>query len=93
MLFAEFPVSGWLESIAQIGIVAFLLLFFVWQSSKEKAAMSQRISMIEDYTRKELSTVAKDGLLAINNSNRAISDNTIAIAKLCDKIDGMRNHH
>jgi hypothetical protein len=93
MVFAEFPAAGWLESITQIGIVASLLLFFVWQSSKEKVAMSQRISTIEDYTRNELSMLAKDGVLVINNSNRAISDNTIAIAKLCDKIDGMRNHH
>lgn len=89
MSLAEIGFPGLVESVSQIGIIAALLCFFVWQSSKEKTVMSQRITDVENFQRDEMSGMVKETTTALANSNKAIEDNSRVMQKLCNKLDGV----
>lgn len=89
MSLAEIGFPGLVESVSQIGIIAALLCFFVWQSSKEKTAMSQRITDVENFQRTEIADMVKETTGALTNSTKAIEDNSKVMDKLCRKLDGV----
>lgn len=92
MICAEIGFPGLVEGVGQIGIVAALLCFFVWQSSKEKAALSERIADVENFQRDELSGLVKDTTHELARSTNVVSDNNRVMEKLCAKIDGISHN-
>ena len=91
MLEIGFP--GLIEGVGQIGVIAMLLCFFVWQSSKEKTQLSERISQVEDFQKGELSGMVRETTKALTNSTKAVEDNSHVMNKLCSKLDGLSTNN
>lgn len=54
------------STVAENGLMASLVIFFVWVSWKREARLAERICQLEDYQRSELSRMIGENRDAIN---------------------------
>lgn len=76
--------------VGNAGLMVALVCFFVWQNTKEKAALSERINGLEDFNRGKMSSMVEETTVALTNSTRAVEDNSKVMSKLYTKLEQVK---
>lgn len=88
-VFAPTPNSNLISSVGQLGIMAGLVVFFVYQSKQREDRMASRMDHVQTFVQTEMLAAIKDESTALRESNqltkecsKVIEENTIVMKRL-----------
>lgn len=75
------------QTCAELGIMAGLVLYFVWRTSQREDRLAARIEAVEEYNRTRLEALAIESNAVARDSTTAINNNNAILARLENRVE------